>query len=186
MTRSAAVIMLALAMAGCNATGGPRRIESAVAREVKQNITIGGKEWKNPIPDTEENAKIGGEHFQHHCMVCHGLDGHNTGVPFAAKMDPPVPDLASKDIQDYADGQLKWIIQNGIAPSGMPGWQGLLDDGEMWRIVAYLRHLPPKDSLGVPEVYKESEKEHKEAEGKKARKPAKGHTPSHTHTRKHR
>lgn len=152
------------AITGCKASG-PGNIESAVARQVKQNITIGGKDWKNPTPDTPDSVKEGAGHFQHHCMVCHGLDGHATGVPFAMKMDPPVPDLASKDVQTYSDGQLKWIVQNGIGPSGMPGWNGILDENEMWLVVRYIRHLPPAGSLGAPPVYKEAEEEHEHAGG---------------------
>ena len=152
-------------LAGCKASG-PGTFESAVAREVKQKITIGGKDWKNPTPDTPESVQEGAEHFQHHCEICHGLDGHATGVPFAMKMDPPVPDLASKDIQAYSDGQLKWIVQNGIGPSGMPGWNGILDENEMWLVVRYIRHLPPAGSLGAPQIYKEAEEEHEHAEGK--------------------
>ena len=86
-------------------------------------------------------------------MVCHGLDGQNSGVPFAAAMSPPVPRLGSPDVQGYADGQLKWIIEHGIFPSGMPASRGILNDEEMWRIVLYLRHLPPAGSLGEPAVY---------------------------------
>jgi len=154
--------LMVLAIAGCKASG-PGNFESAVAKEVKQKITVGGKDWKNPTPDTPDSAKQGGGHFQHHCQICHGLDGHATGVPFAMKMDPPIPDLSSKDVQGYSDGQLKWIIQNGIGPSGMPGWQGILDDNEMWLVVRYLRHLPPAGSLGAPAVYKEAEEEHEHA-----------------------
>ena len=176
------VLTALMAMGGCKASG-PGNFESAVAKEVKQKITIGGKDWKNPTPDTPDSAKEGGEHFQHHCMVCHGLDGHATGVPFAMKMDPPVPDLSTKDVQDYSDGQLKWIIQNGIGPSGMPGWQGILDDNEMWLVVRYIRHLPPEGSLGVPTIYQEAEEEHEHAEH--GAPPAKQQAKPHTHTHKH-
>jgi mono/diheme cytochrome c family protein len=86
-------------------------------------------------------------------VVCHGLDGQNTGVPFAANLSPPVPSLASKDVQGYSDGQLKWIIENGIAPSGMPASREILNDDEMWSIVVYLRHLPSQGSLGEPSIY---------------------------------
>lgn len=185
-----AVLFLSIAaaltlLAGCKASG-PGNFETAVAREVKQKITIGGKDWKNPTPDTPDSIKEGGEHFQHHCMICHGLDGHATGVPFAMKMDPPVPDLASKDVQDYSDGQLKWIIQNGIGPSGMPGWNGILDENEMWLVVRYLRHLPPAGSLGAPEIYKEAEEEHEHAEGKAAAPAKEKAAPApHKHVHKH-
>jgi hypothetical protein len=29
---------------------------------------------------------------------------------------PPIPSLASAEVQRYSDGQLKWIIKNGISP----------------------------------------------------------------------
>lgn len=160
-----------LALAACKA-GKPGNLETSMVQEVKK-VTIGGKEWKNPTPDDEASVKEGAEHFQHHCQVCHGLDGHATGVPFAAMMDPPVPDLSEKEIQEYADGQLKWIIENGIAPSGMPAWKGMLDDDEMWKIVRFLRKLPPAGSLGAPKMYTEGESEHEAAEKKSGAKPHK-------------
>ncbi len=165
-------------LAGCKASK-PGGVESKVANTIKHDVTIGGKDWKNPLPDTPESAKTGQEHFEHHCGFCHGLDGHATGVPFAEKMSPPVPDLSSADVQGYSDGQLKWIIQNGIEPSGMPGWSGILEDDEMWAIVRYIRHLPPKGSLGIPEYFKEAEEEHQHAE--EGAKPGQQHQPMHMH-----
>ena len=121
--------------------------------EIKHEVTIGGKNDVNPQPDTPEIIKEGQEHFGHHCQVCHGMDGQNTGVPFVDHVSPPIPSLASDNVQRYTDGQLKWIIDNGIAPSGMPASRGILNDDEMWSIVVYLRHLPPAGSLGEPQVY---------------------------------
>lgn len=144
---------------GCR-VNKPGAVESQMAKEVKHRITVGGKDDRNPIPATEENVADGRDHFGHHCGICHGLDGEATGVPFADKMSPPVPSLSSKDVQDYADGQLKWIIENGINPSGMPAWKGILSDDEMWKIVGFLRHLPPKGSLGIPKVYEQEQEEH--------------------------
>src|SRR6185437_14675999 len=152
-----------LMLLACSASS-PGNIESMVAQEAKR-VAIAGKSLNNPLPDTPEVAKTGEEHFGHHCQVCHGLDGHNTGVPFASKMSPNVPELSDHSVQEFSDGQLKMIIQNGIRFSGMPGWQGILDDHEMWAIVRFIRHLPPKGSLGVPAVFQESEEEHHHAEG---------------------
>jgi mono/diheme cytochrome c family protein len=56
-------------------------------------------------------------------------------------------------VQRYTDGQLKWITDHGISPSGMPASKGILSDDEIWQIVTYIRHLPPKGSLGEPGVY---------------------------------
>jgi mono/diheme cytochrome c family protein len=169
-----------IAIAGCKA-GEPGKMEKSVVTEIKHEVTIGGKDDKNPVADTADAVKEGGEHFQHHCQICHGLDGQNTGVPFAAKMAPPVADLSTKDVQDYADGQLKWIIANGIGPSGMPGWKGILEDDEMWKIVRYIRHLPPKGSLGAPEIYKEEAEEHEHMK----QDESKPHTHAHPHTHTH-
>ncbi len=157
-SRTAVSLVALVALAACKVSQ-PGELHTSVAREVKQ-VTVGGKDWKNPTPDDEATVKAGAAHFQHHCQVCHGLDGQSTGVPFAKSMEPPVVELTSPDVQEYADGQLKWIIENGIAPSGMPAWKGILDDEEIWQMVRYIRHLPPKGSLGVPAVYQEEAEEH--------------------------
>jgi mono/diheme cytochrome c family protein len=131
----------------------PWKLETSLAKTVKQRITIGGKDDRNPMPATAENIHAGRENFSHYCFACHGLDGQNTGVPFAEKMSPPVPRLTSPAVQGYTDGQLKWVIDNGIFPSGMPASKGILSEDEIWQIVVYVRNLPPKGSLGEPAVY---------------------------------
>jgi mono/diheme cytochrome c family protein len=168
------VVVLGTVLASCKAKA-PDNLESEIAIAMKK-MNIGGKDWKNPTPDNEASIKAGAEHFQHHCQICHGLDGHNTGVPFAAKMSPPVLDLGEKDVQDFTDGQLKWIIENGIRFTGMPGWKGVLEDDEMWYMVRFMRHLPAKGSLGAPAVYQEAEEEHEATE-----KETGGHTHQHHH-----
>lgn len=121
--------------------------------ELKHRMFVGDKKLKNPLPATPEAIAEGKEAFSHYCAACHGLDGQNTGVPFAQKMSPPVPSLASAEVQKYSDGQLKWVIDNGIWPSGMPGSRGMLSDDEIWSIVIFIRHLPKPGSLGEPEMY---------------------------------
>src|ERR1051326_6617038 len=106
LPQTIAACMGILALFGCKA-GTPNKVESAVTNEGKHEVTIGGKDVKNPIPYSADAAKEGQEHFGHHCQICHGLDGQGTGVPFAAKMQTPVADLASQGVQNYADGQLK-------------------------------------------------------------------------------
>jgi mono/diheme cytochrome c family protein len=143
---------ISLAIAGCRATP-PSRAETATLRWIKRNITVRGIDDKNPIPATPDKIESGKQTFAFYCIVCHGRDGQNTGVPFANSMSPPVPSLASPHVQRYTDGQLKWIIEHGIAPSGMPASKGILSDDDMWTIVVFLRHLPPAGSLGEPRTY---------------------------------
>jgi mono/diheme cytochrome c family protein len=143
--------VLLVLLAGCQART-PSNAETRAAYIIKRNITVRGK-GTNPFSPTEENIRSGRQAFSSYCMVCHGLDGQNTGVPFAERMSPPVPPLNTPRVQAYTDAQLKSVIDNGIFPSGMPASKGTLNEDEIWQIVTYLRHLPPKGSLGEPDVY---------------------------------
>ncbi len=152
MARAAVLAAACAALAACEATP-PSAIETAVAARVKRVVTVGGRGDANPLPDTAEVAARGREAFTHYCVACHGLDGQGTGVPFAAAMSPPVPSLASPEVQAYSDGQLHRIVERGLRPSGMPAARGILNDEEIWEIVRDLRHLPPAGSLGEPPMY---------------------------------
>ena len=146
------LMVVVAVVAGCRVKA-PGSLETQIATTVKQDFTIGGKKDVNPFQSTEENIREGRRAFQSYCFACHGLDGQNTGVPFADRMAPPVPLLTSHQVQNFKDGQLKWIIENGVYPSGMPASKGMLSDEEMWKIVLYLLHLPQKGSLGEPAMY---------------------------------
>lgn len=143
---------LLLPIAGCKANP-PGQFETHVLTTAKHRFLIGNKKEKNPLTASQETIADGKDAFSHYCVACHGNDGQNTGVPFAERLSPPVPSLTSPDVQDYTDGQLKWVIDYGIWPSGMPGAKGILSDDEIWSIVVYLRHLPPAGSQGEPEMY---------------------------------
>ena len=132
------------------------RTRQGKVAELRQELNSGGKKDKNPIEASADNIDEGKQAFTSYCMVCHGLDGQNTGVPFATTISPQIPSLASPDVQSYTDGQLKWIIKNGIYPSGMPPSTGDFSDREMWEMVLYIRHLPKAGSLGDPAVYSDA------------------------------
>ncbi len=138
-------------LCSCSATP-PGKTETVIMTRLKR-WTVGGKKLINPQTATAENIDAGKEAFSHYCAACHGLDGQKTGVPFADRMSPPVPSLAAQHVQQYTDGQLKEIIDEGLAPSGMPGSKGILNDDEIWSIVLFIRHLPHAGSLGEPPMY---------------------------------
>jgi len=145
-------IALPTLLAGC-AAKPPSKVETKIAIWTKHHVTVGGKKDINPIKASEDNIDEGKQAFTSYCMVCHGLDGQNTGVPFATTISPQVPSLASDEVQSYTDGQLHWVIKNGIYPSGMPPSNGDFSEKEMWQMVLYIRHLPKAGSLGEPAVY---------------------------------
>jgi len=149
---SSACVVLAALLQGCRATP-PGKMETGVMTKAKHSLFVRNKGQKNPVLYSPKSVADGKEAFSHYCVACHGMDGQNTGVPFADRMAPPVPSLASPDVQSYTDGQLKWVIDNGISPSGMPGAKGILSDEEQWAIVVFIRHLPSPGSLGEPPMY---------------------------------
>jgi len=146
------ILALGLLLEGCKVTP-PGRFETGAMTRLKHSVTVRNKKSPNPIAYTPQSLADGKLSFTHYCVACHGLDGQNTGVPFANQMMPPVPSLASTPVQSYTDGQLKWVIDNGISPSGMPASKGILSDDEQWSIVIFLRHLPSAGSLGEPAIY---------------------------------
>lgn len=143
---------LLMLIAGCKASP-PSKVERSVMKWTKHTVTVRNKSERNPLSLTRDNLAAGKEAFSHYCVACHGMDGQNTGVPFAEAMSPPVPLLNSTEVQSYTDGQLKWVIDNGISPSGMPASKGILSDDEIWSTVLFIRHLPPAGSLGNPPIY---------------------------------
>src|SRR3974377_1106990 len=97
--RRSTLLLCAAALAamtgGCRATP-PGKMETRVMTKLKHSITIGGKDQKNPVADNPASVDVGREAFSHYCAACHGLDGQNSGVPFADRMSPPVPPLNAK------------------------------------------------------------------------------------------
>jgi mono/diheme cytochrome c family protein len=150
--RTLVLVGLTIALFGCKASP-PGPFETSVATRAKHWVLVRNKSTKNPLATNPGNIAQGKTSFSHYCIACHGLDGQNTGVPFADAMSPPVPSLASRQVQSYTDGQLKWVIENGIFPSGMPASRGMLSDEEMWSIVVFIRHLPAAGSMGEPALY---------------------------------
>lgn len=64
-------------------------------------------------------------------------------------MYPPAPDMRRPETQQLSDGELFYIIQNGVRLTGMPGW-GSSSPGDdhdhaaqdSWKLVHFIRHLP--------------------------------------------
>ena len=57
---------------------------------------------------------------------------------------PPAPDMRLPATQQKTDGELFYIIQNGIRLSAMPAWSSGTDRDEQdsWKLVHFIRHLP--------------------------------------------
>lgn len=149
----AVATVAAMALMTACSVAAPGKFETKFITAAKHRVMVGEKKVSNPLTADAETIARGKQSFSAYCVACHGLDGQNTGVPFAEAMSPPVANLAAPEVQSYTDGQLHAVIRDGIRPSGMPASKGILNDEEMWAIVTYIRHLPVKGSLGEPAIY---------------------------------
>src|SRR5689334_22484985 len=97
----------------------------------------------NPIPDTPEAIADGRAHWADHCFSCHANNGSGDTV-MGKNMYPPAPDMRLPATQQLTDGELFYIIQNGIRLTGMPGWGtgSAHDEEDSWKLVHFIRHLP--------------------------------------------
>lgn len=129
---------------GFSARDEPSNVEALMARMMRGLATPGtAKELKSPVTASPENLRAGLEHFADHCAVCHANNGSGDTM-FGRNMYPKPPDLRGPQTQKLTDGELYYIIQNGIRLTGMPafGQPGRTDDQGSWQLVQFIRHLP--------------------------------------------
>ena len=127
---------------GLSAAEQPSVVEKAVAaRLLKLSVPPEAKKASNPYAAEKSAWREGAEHFDDHCAVCHGRDGHG-GTAIGRNMYPKVPDLGASGTQHLSDGELYYIIQNGVRWTGMPGWMSVHTEEETWKLVSFVRQVP--------------------------------------------
>lgn len=101
------------------------------------------RDLRNAAPDTPESLRSGMEHFADHCAICHANDGSGE-TEMGRGMYPKPPDMRLQATQSLTDGELYYIIEEGIRFTGMPGWGDGTKEGAMgsWELVRFIRRLP--------------------------------------------
>jgi predicted CXXCH cytochrome family protein len=142
---AAVAIGAALIMRGFRATTEPTALETAVARTVR-NLAIPRRARNeiSPLRISPENLEQARETFLAHCANCHGNDGDGRST-VGHNLYPRATDLRSARTQALTDGELHYIIENGVQLTGMPAWghphQEL--EADSWKLVLYIRSLRP-------------------------------------------
>jgi mono/diheme cytochrome c family protein len=97
----------------------------------------------NPVPNSTEIVTEARAHWADHCAVCHANDGSGDTL-LGKRTYPPAPDMRLPYTQQMTDGELFYLIQNGIRLSAMPAWAGgsAHDEQDSWKLVHFIRHLP--------------------------------------------
>jgi mono/diheme cytochrome c family protein len=95
----------------------------------------------NPVAASVENLRAARLHFADHCATCHGNDGSGNTM-YGQGMYPHPPDLRTDETQKLSDGELFWIIENGVRFTGMPSFSTHGEQEDSWKLVLFIRHLP--------------------------------------------
>ncbi len=128
---------------GVSSRAKPTALETMMAREVRHMaIPASARKLQNPAAETQENLRDARLHFADHCAICHANDGSGD-TPMGRNLYPKPPDLRREETQNLPDGELFWIIENGVRFTGMPAFGGAQgSEQDSWKLVRFIRHLP--------------------------------------------
>src|ERR1700726_642144 len=175
LTVATIVVGALLMRRGISARKEPSATEIRVDRAVRHMaIPKIDREEENPWATvaTPEVLKDAREHFADHCSQCHANDGSGK-TEMGRYLYPRAPDMRLPATQNLTDGELYYIIRNGVPLTGMPAWgePNPDQDDDSWQLVLFIRHLPKltaeeiKDMEHynpVGEMEREDEKEHEQ------------------------
>jgi mono/diheme cytochrome c family protein len=137
---AAAIVVL---RGGISARPEPTAIEEGIADTLRSfGIPARAKRLTNPLPPSAEVLAAGRAHFADHCAVCHANDGSGK-TEMGRALYPRAPDLRG-ETQELTDGELFYIIENGVRFTGMPAWGDGSEESHRanWNLVTFVRHLP--------------------------------------------
>jgi mono/diheme cytochrome c family protein len=147
-------VMLVLQGRGVSARPEPSAIEKRVALFMRGWMTPSTyKGLPNPVSATQENFVSAREHFADHCASCHSNDGSGN-TEMGRSLYPKAPDMRLPRTQQLSDGELFYIIENGVMLTGMPGWSTNSPEGEKasWQLVHFIRRLPSLTAEDLQEM----------------------------------
>jgi mono/diheme cytochrome c family protein len=138
-----AAVAVSFLHSGLSARVNPSMLEIAMARQVRHMaIPKSARKLRNSAQETPENLRDARLHFADHCAICHANDG-SCDTPFGRSLYPKPPDLRREQTQKLTDGEIFWIIENGVRFTGMPAFGGGHGSEEdSWKLVRFIRHLP--------------------------------------------
>lgn len=141
---ASAVVAIYAKATGLSARATPSTVEASAARAVRSFAVPGAmKDRRSPVAASGDVLAEGLAHYADHCASCHGNDGSGN-TEMGRGLFPGVPDMRLPPTQELSDGELFYIIENGVRFTGMPAWSTGTADGEAstWHLVQFIRHLP--------------------------------------------
>jgi mono/diheme cytochrome c family protein len=130
---------------GFSAREKPTMLEASLVRRARRwAIPAKAKNLRNLMPATAEMLEHARNHWADHCATCHSNNGSGE-TAIGKNLYPKTPDMRGPETQSLSDGELYYIIRNGVRMTGMPAWGNAEDgdhDHETWMLVLFIRHLP--------------------------------------------
>ena len=110
-----------------------------------------------PMQPTEADFVAGAQIYKDQCAACHGF--HGKPSDFATHMFPRAPQLwqthrdgKTVGVSDDPPGATYWRVANGLRLTGMPAYNKILTENQMWQVSLLLANadkpLPP-DAVGI-------------------------------------
>jgi len=110
-----------------------------------------------PFGTSEDVFEAGAHVYKAECASCHGTPGHD--VAFARWMYPSAPQLWKKHarnnvvgVSDDEPGETYWKVANGIRLTGMPSYEHVLTETQMWQVSLLLKNADqplPDPVMGI-------------------------------------
>jgi mono/diheme cytochrome c family protein len=166
------ILFLKTQTGGFTARERPGAIETWTAGKVRSlAVPESAKGLRNPIPDSPETLAAARAHWADHCASCHANNGSGD-VEMGKHLYPPAPDMRQSATQTLSDGELFYIVKNGIRFTGMPAWGNgtAQDEEDSWKLVRFVRHLPsltPEEEQQMKEMNPKSPDDFKEEQDEK-------------------
>ncbi|HET9401549.1 MAG TPA: c-type cytochrome [Candidatus Acidoferrales bacterium] len=135
-----AIVVVDFGLMSFRADQTPSDFESKYAmKAVDSSTKRGAANLKNPIQPTDLNLLDGMRAYKTYCAGCHG-DPAQPKSPLAESFYPPAPQFLS-DMPDMPENENFYIIKHGIRFTGMPAWEKLAGDEQIWKVATFLSHM---------------------------------------------
>jgi mono/diheme cytochrome c family protein len=124
------------------ARAAPSKPEAAIASRLRSwSMPGSSRAAQNPFVSSPELLQESARHFADHCASCHGNNGSGA-TEMGRNLFPRAPDMRLDATQRLSDGELYYIIHNGVRWTGMPAWGAPDNDMDSWKLVLFIRRLP--------------------------------------------
>jgi mono/diheme cytochrome c family protein len=188
VTVMAAAPLVLVLRGGISARSEPNSAEEMVARRRRRHHhTAEARAARNPLTLEPRILAEGRAHFADHCASCHANDGSGR-TDLGRNLYPRAPDMRRPTTQELTDGELFYVIENGVRLTGMPGWGGAGRPEESWKLVHFIRHLPrltPGEQAEMEQLNPRSAEEWRELQEETEFLKGTGRAPSPRHNAGH-